>query len=139
MPDTDFDAFDDNTPGPQRGNNGGKRGKKRRNNIPEHAPAPQDRPPKKSPQQAEAEDIEIRITAFDDEFRIRRSELQDNWQFFAASAVGNVPGMLVQLLGRDGFVLFCQRAMEAGKTPGEATKEMWDLIAQEVGVGDLGN
>ncbi|RDI13447.1 hypothetical protein DEU38_13422 [Rhodococcus sp. AG1013] len=110
--------------------------------IPASAPRPQDRKPKKPKklaQQAEVEDVEIIVTAFGDEFRIRRSALQDNWQFFAASAVGNIPGMLVQVLGQQGFVTFCQRAMEAGKKPTEAAREMWDLIGEELGTGGSGN
>ncbi|MGF7125011.1 hypothetical protein [Rhodococcus sp. BE178] len=113
--------------------------------IPANAPRPQDRKPKKPKkpkklaQQAEVEDVEIIVTAFGDEFRIRRSALQDNWQFFAASAVGNIPGMLVQVLGQQGFVTFCQRAMEAGKKPTEAAREMWDLVGEELGTGGSGN
>ncbi|NKT17581.1 hypothetical protein GS688_07705 [Rhodococcus hoagii] len=151
MPDNDFDDFDefDHEPAPRerpRPNSNGGRKKRQRENrgragttIPAHAPAPQDRLPKKPAQQSEVEDVELQITVFGEEFRVRRGALQDDWAFFQAQAVGNLPAMTVQVLGRTGFARFCLAAQAEGMKPIDAIKTLWDLIGQEVGVGDSGN
>ena len=137
----DFYAFDGapapaSAPAPRQNRN---RKNRPRNRVPEHAPQPQDRLPKRLPQQAEVEDAELRITVFGEEFRVRRSEMQDNWAFFAAQAVNNLPGMTVQTLGQAGFIRFCQSAQAAGMKPVDAVKELWEVIGREAGVGDSGN
>lgn len=127
----------DSEPKPNRAQRRGRR----RSGItaPASAPKPKDRQSKKSAQQNEAEDSEIVITAFGEEFRVRRSSLQDNWKFFAAAAVGNLPSMLASMLGNQQFVRFCQKAMEDGMKPNEAASEMMNLISKEMGVTDSGN
>lgn len=117
----------------------GKKAKRAGSRIPDHAPRPQDRQPKKLPQQAEAEDAEIVITAFGAEYRVRRSALQDDWRFFAASASGNLPGMLHAILGQRQFAAFCGAAAEAGMKPMTAAVELMNTIGAELGVGDSGN
>ena len=127
----------DSEPKPNRAQ---RRGRRRSGlTAPAHAPKPKDRQSKKSAQQDEAEDSEIVITAFGDEFRVRRSSLQDNWRFFAAAAVGNLPSMLASMLGNAQFARFCQKAMEDGMKPNQAATEMMNLISKEMGVTDSGN
>lgn len=107
--------------------------------VPEHAPQPKDRRPKKTAQQTEAEELEIVLTLWDEELRIDRSVIATSWDFQEGAVNKNPLQMVKGLLGPKQFGWFCMKARSEGLRPFEAANEVMNLFAEEGGFDSLGN
>ncbi|EHK86383.1 hypothetical protein [Rhodococcus pyridinivorans] len=140
----DADEYDDDPEPeviePPRPNREQRRKKKRSaTTIPDTAPRPRDRQPKRSTQQSEAEDVEIILTLWDEELRIDRSAMAVSWDFQEGAVNKNPLQMVKGLLGQKQFGWFCIKARQEGLSPFEAANKVMELFAEEGGFESVGN
>ncbi|MGN7133381.1 hypothetical protein ACTHQY_08920 [Rhodococcoides corynebacterioides] len=107
--------------------------------IPDHAPKPTDRQPKRSAVEKEARGETILISMFDEEFHIDRASLFDSWDWQVGVVQNNPLQMCKGLLGDRRFAWFCLNAQKAGMTPSTAATELIELFSAEAGFEKAGN
>lgn len=107
--------------------------------IPANAPQPQDRKPKKTATQAEAEGTDLLLTLFDEELRIDRNALMTSWDWQLGAIEKNPLQMVKGLLGQKQFVWFCMRSEAEGMEPLKAATELINLFAKASGFESTGN
>ncbi|MCQ4119887.1 hypothetical protein [Rhodococcus tibetensis] len=122
-----------------RANRPNRKQRRAAGSIPSHAPKPQDRKPKKSPAQAEAEDSDLLLTLFGEELRIDRSAVLNNWDWQLGAIEKNPLQMVKGLLGQKQFNWFCMRSQAEGMQPLQAATELMDLFATAAGFESAGN
>ena len=107
--------------------------------VPETAPKPQDRKPKKSARQAEAEGTAVLLTLWDEEVTIERNVLVNSWDWQIGAMEKNPLLMVKGLLGEQRFAWFATRARADGKMPLDAAVEIVQMFADEIGLATTGN
>lgn len=107
--------------------------------VPANAPKPQDRKPKKTSTQAEAEGVDILLTLFGEELRIDRAAVMDSWDWQLGMIEKNPLQMVKGLLGDQQFMWFCARSKAEGMQPMQAASDLMELFAKAAGFEKTGN
>lgn len=107
--------------------------------IPDSAPKPQDRKPRKSPAQTEAEGTDLLLTLFGEELRVKRSALVNSWDWQIGAIEKNPLQMVKGLLGQDQFIWFCMKSQSEGMQPLKAAADLMQLFAEAAGMEKSGN
>lgn len=107
--------------------------------IPDSAPQPQDRKPKKSPARTEAEGTDLLLTLFGEELRVERSALVNSWDWQIGAIEKNPLQMVKGLLGQDQFIWFCMKSQTEGMQPLKAAADLMQLFAEAAGMEKSGN
>lgn len=102
---------------------------------PAGAPEPQDHLPKKSIRAREMDEDDVLVlTLFDREYRVRRGDLADSWDYMAAMASDNMPKAMMCVIGAQGFARFSADAKANGVNPREGLQMFWDAFGDELGM-----
>lgn len=107
--------------------------------IPDSAPQPQDHKAKSVARQDEAENSELVLTLFGEDFHVDRAALVKSWDWQLGTIDKNPLQMVKGLLGDKQFAWFCMMARGEEMTPWDAAQQIMALFSEQAGLGKLGN